>query len=353
MKTRQRHRESAPGRASRRNRRPVVLAGDIGGTKTNLGLFEVHSLLPLRLACLEQERFESRAHGSLGRILTTFLASRPVRFEVAAFGVAGPVINGRCSATNLPWVVDAAKLSRSIEVPVALLNDLETTAHAIPHLGRAKLRTLNAGRPVRNGNLGLIAAGTGLGEAFVFRGGSRFLVGASEGGHCSFAPRDGVQVALLEHLQRTFGHVSVERVLSGAGLERLYDFPGLGGEPAAGGEDPGLRADASGDRAAAISHAALSGSSARAAAALELFASIYGAEAGNMALKYLATGGVYIGGGIAPRILPALERGGFMEAFVDKGRFRALLSAIPVRVILDDNASLQGAAAVAAGMLHR
>ena len=323
-------------------RAPLLLAGDIGGTKTNLALFRAQAG---RLALLDGARFASREHGGLEEILDAFLGTRRTRLSAVALGIAGPVIKGRSRATSLPWVVDSGRLSRRLRAPVALLNDLEATAHAIPELSKGRFLVLNAGRPVPGGNLALIAAGTGLGEAFVQRSGGRFLVGATEGGHCDYAPRNEEEIQLLRYLMGRFGHVSVERVLSGPGLVNVYEFFKMV-QP---GADPAMsrRLRGQGDKAAVISSAALEGVSPRAGRALRLFVSAYGAEAGNLALKSLATGGVYIGGGIAPKILPALRDGSFLDAFLDKGRFRGLLASIPIKVILDDQAALLGAASIA------
>lgn len=329
----------------------------------------------------------SREHAGLEEILDRFLSTRTrrgiatskgkLRLAAAAFGIAGPVIGGRSATTNLPWVVDQRTLARRLKIRVALVNDLEATAHAIPALPRSALAVLNQGRPVRGGNLVLIAAGTGLGEAFVLQPNGRFLPVATEGGHSDYAPGTAEQTDLLGFLRQRFGHVSVERVLSGPGLVNVYEFlsatrPDL--EPVPGlvesakdrvpaaleieidskrstAMPDAAHASTTVDSAHAISAAALDGSSRRAAEALRIFVSAYGAEASNLALKVLAVGGVYIGGGIAPKILPALQDGAFMQALLDKGRFRSLLEAMPVKVILDDRAALLGAARVAAGLV--
>ena len=342
MRTGERRGAATPGRprVPRPGRRsPLVLAGDIGGSKTNIGLFEMRRG---RFVQTDHQRYPSASHADLDAILREFLRTRPVAVNAAGFGVAGPVFEGRCTATNLPWVVDARPLSRLVRAPVALMNDLEATAHAIPHLRAKELRTLNRGRAAAHGNLAIIAAGTGLGEAFVVRREGRFLVCASEGGHSSFSPRSEEEIRLLRILRKRYGHVSFERLLSGQGLTSIYDALGR-----TRNRRDRLLSPATPDRAAAISEAALQHRSPRAARALRLFATIYGSEAGNLALKYLATGGVYLGGGIAPRILPALAGGHFIRAFVDKGRFHKLLASVPVSVILDEGASLRGAASVA------
>jgi glucokinase len=314
----------------------------VGGTKTNVGLYEPRGGV-LRL--VEFERFASAEHSGLESILTAFVSAHPARLRGCAAGIAGPVLDGRSVATNLPWVVDARKLARRLRTSVTLVNDLEATAHAIPALKAESLLVLNRGREVPMGNYAILAAGTGLGEAFVIRSGGDYHVGASEGGHRDFAPRNAGEMELLRYLMERYGHVSVERVLSGHGLVNVYEFIGAMGWK---GEAPGVnRRLLKEDKAAVISTAALDGTSPRAAEALRQFAAIYGAEAGNLALTYFATGGVYIGGGIAPKILPALHDGRFLEAFLDKGRFRDFLRAIPVKVILDERASMLGAAHIA------
>lgn len=355
------------GRGARRAK--VVLAADIGGTKTNVGLYRS---VAGRLRRTELRRFDSHAFASVEEILDLFLGQYRVRIDAAAFGIAGPVIGGRSVATNLPWIIDERKVSRRLRAPVRLLNDLEAMAHSIPHLRPAQMHSLNRGRAVPNGNLALIAAGTGLGEAFVVRTSGQFEVGASEGGHSSFAPRDDREIALLRVLAKRFGHVSWERLLSGPGLVNIFRALGTddvtsritrgvtsritrgttsrsarGTTSREARRLPGRAPELSPIDPAEISRAAFSGRSARAAEAVAMFATLYGSEAGNLALKYLATGGVYLGGGIAPKLLPALRKKAFLRAFQEKGRFRPLLRAIPVRVILDEHAALLGAASVA------
>jgi glucokinase len=318
----------------------VVLAGDVGGTKTNLALFTNQAG---RLQPIAQRSFPSRQASGLEAILKEFLQGDTVRLAGACFGLAGPVVDGRCQATNLPWVVDANSLQRALGCnAVGLLNDLEATAYGIQTLAPEACVVLNAGHPQPRGAIAVIAAGTGLGEAALIWDGSRYRAVASEGGHTDFAPRNELEIELLRDLGKQFGHVSYERIVSGPGKVGVYQFlreTGRGAEPEwlAGL----LRA---GDPSPVISEMALNGRSELCAHALKLFVSIYGAEAGNLALKYLARGGVYVGGGIAPTILPMLQDGTFMRAFADKGRFSALLSDIPVRVILEERTALFGAA---------
>jgi len=317
----------------------MLLCGDIGGTKTVLGLFErARPYEPVTLAT-----FPSLGPERLDDLLDAFLAREPVRVEAACFGVAGPVIGERVAATNLPWVVDAAALrARLGGAPVFLLNDLEALAYGVALVPEARLAFLNPGQAGLGGNAAVIAAGTGLGEAGLFWDGSRHLPFASEGGHADFAPRSAREIELLRYLLGRYDHVSYERLLSGPGLVHIFQFL----YDAEGHEVPEALTAALGgaDPAAAIVAAALGSGTPIAAAALDLFVSIYGAEAGNLALKLKATAGVYVGGGIAPKILPKLQDGTFRAAFLAKGRFARLLTDIPVRVVLDERTALYGAA---------
>ena len=317
----------------------MILAGDVGGTNVRLALFEVEGG---KLAPRDERKFRSRDVPGLEGPVVEFLAGR--RAAAAGFGVAGPVHNGRCEATNLPWAVDAAVLARKLSLPrVALVNDLFANALGLEELSGEDLAVVNTGTPDPEGNAALISAGTGLGETYLVRVGGRFVPQASEGGHASFAPRNPFEIDLLRHLQRSYSHVSFERVLSGPGLAAIYDFErarSLEREPA------WLSAEiaAAGDPSPAVTAAALAGKDPVAARALEHFVSIYGGEAANLALKVLATGGVFVGGGIAPKILPRLLDGTFFGAFCDKGRFAALLAKIPIRVVTNDRCALLGAA---------
>ncbi len=323
----------------------MILAGDVGGTKTVLALFEERRG---QLTLARDVTRPSREFPSLEAIVHDFLNGGP-RPDVAAacFGVAGAVIDGRCVTTNLPWTLDEKVLSHAIPAPrVKLLNDLEAAAWGVMHLPAAELATLQAGTP-RNGNMVLIAAGTGLGEALIAWDGARHHVIASEGGHADFAPRTERETELHRYLRREFGHVSYERVLSGPGLFNIYRF---GLDTSGIAEPPWLKDRlASGDRSAVISEIGLSGGHPLCVEALELFASVYGAEAGNLALKALAVGGVYVGGGIAPKIRAKLSDGRFIAAFRDKGRFAGLMESIPVHLALNPRAPLLGAALVATG----
>ena len=321
----------------------MILAGDIGGTKTNLALFQGGT--PLQI--IAQETFPSHEHAGLEEIIRQFVKRHPQRVQQAAFGVAGPVHNGRCETTNLPWVVDGATLVREIDVPtVSVINDLEATAYGIAALAPADFVTLNAGAADAAGNAAIIAAGTGLGEAGLYWDGHMHHPFATEGGHANFGPGDGLERELLDWLSRQFDHVSWERVVSGMGLINIYHFlrdTNRGAEPAWLAEQMRV-----GDPAAAIALAAKSGNSPLCAQALDLFMALYGSEAGNLALKIMATGGLYIGGGIAPKDLEKLKDGTFIKHFVAKGRMQPLLEAMPVKVILNEKTALIGAARCAA-----
>lgn len=322
----------------------MILAGDVGGTKTHLALFEPGGdpRMPVR-----DRRMPSRGQNSLDTLIAEFLGGSEARLSRAAFGIAGPVVENRTEATNLPWTIDGAALGRTLDADVTLLNDLEATAWGVSHLGDSELEWIHAGRR-HPGNRALVAAGTGLGEAIMMWDGRQWRPSASEGGHADFGPRDAIEDELCAWLRARYGRVSYERVLSGPGLADLYRFMS---ETQRGAEPPAfaVRFAAADDPAAEVTAAALDGSCERAALTLARFASAYGAEAGNLALKAFAVGGVYLGGGIAPRILPMLRGEDFARAFCDKGRLAPLMADIPVAVILDDRAALWGAAAVALG----
>jgi glucokinase len=322
----------------------LILAGDIGGTKTNLALFDAQSETPY--ASRARASYASAKYSSLEAILAEFLGDqRPVQIDVACLAIAGPVVRDEVRATNLAWTVERASLTRALDTSrVYLINDLEATAYGIETLPPESLLTLNEGENALPGHRALIAAGTGLGMAGIFWDGARYHPMPSEGGHAEFAPRGETQIALLEYLRRKFGeHVSTERVLSGRGLVNIYEF--LRDER--GEEEPAWLAremEEDGDAAAMISAAALARKSQLAARALDIFVEIYGAAAGNLALLLKPVGGLYVGGGIAPKILDKLRDGTFMRAFSDMGRMSALANSFPVRVILDDKTALYGAA---------
>ena len=310
------------------------IAGDIGGTHTRLALFDPSVAGPAAL-----EVFLSREHDGLESMIRAFLAAHPAQVERACFGVAGPVQNGHVKTTNLAWPVDASSVAQLLGIErVGLVNDLYANAYGIADLGPDDIDTLREGDPSMGGNAAVISAGTGLGEAGLFWDRRRYHVFASEGGHTDFGPRDDDELELCAYLTRNHAHVSYERVCSGMGLVAIHDFLAHRAGIGVG------RTDAS-----AITRAALDGSDAVCSQALDMMVRIYGAEAGNLALKLLATGGIYVGGGIAPRILPKLKEGTFLEALDAKGRFAPLLSRIPVHVILNDRTALLGAARLARG----
>jgi len=326
----------------------MLLAGDIGGTKTNLAFFEVDGP---RLRTVAEATYPSHGHPGPQQILQAFLTAHARSVERICLGIAGPVHQGRVVTPNLPWTVDAAILANAFGCPVNLLNDLEANAHGLRVLAPEDFAVLNPGSPDAAGNAALISAGTGLGEAGLYWDGTRHHPFASEGGHADFAPTSPLEWDLVAYLDRPFGHMSYERVLSGPGLHNIYNFLRQ-----RSGADDELRALQSklgiSDPSAAISQLALSGQNRLCEQALDLFVSIYGAEAGNLALKLLATGGVFLGGGIAPKILPKLRQPNFLDAFVAKGRMKALLESIPIRVVLNPKAALLGAARYAADLLQ-
>lgn len=322
----------------------MILAGDIGGTNARLAYFQPQNG---HLRLVSERVFPSREHREFGEIVTQFLDDSHTRPEVACFGIAGPVRNGRVETSNLPWVIEQSRLAKQIHLPATLLiNDLEASAWGIGALVPDDLVALNKVSGPVSGNQAVIAPGTGLGEAGLFWDGSRHHVFACEGGHADFAPQDDLQIDLLRYLRNRFGHVSYERVLSGPGLVNVYEFL-----RDSGSSSPSPELDAAtktGDAAAAISRAALDGSSPLAEIALDLWISVFGAEAANLALKTMATGGIFLAGGISPKILSRLRGARFMEAFCDKGRLRPLVEAIPVQVVTNEKAGLLGAARCAA-----
>jgi glucokinase len=323
----------------------MILAGDIGGTNTRLAFFEG---TPERLTPVVIEVFANRGEKGLEDIAAKFLAKHHLHADAACFGIAGAVRNGYVEATNLPWTVSARVISSEVGVEdVQLINDLEANAHGIAMLEETDLVVLNAGSPNSTGNRALISAGTGLGEAgLLAEGGGGYRPFPSEGGHADFAPRNELELDLLRYLMGRFEHVSCERVLSGPGLYNIYQFLRDTGR----GEEPPWLAEQirQGDPSAVIAKSALEGTSEICVQALDVFVSIYGAVAGNLALQVVATGGTFVGGGIAPKILRKLSSTAFMKAFQAKGRMSALLKDIPVRVITNDKTALLGAGRVAA-----
>lgn len=319
----------------------MILAGDIGGTKTVLALVsgEEGVKQPLR-----EQTFASADHDSLETIVRQFLQGVDTKPKVASFGVAGPVIGGEARTTNLPWVISAEAIGHAFDIPtVHLLNDLQAVAAAIPYLKPDDLCTLKTGKSDPTGPIGVVAPGTGLGEAFLIWNGSYYQPCATEGGHASFAPITHEQLELLDYLEPRFGHVSFERVCSGSGIPNLYDYLSNCGRY---DEPEWLRemlADTA-DPTPIIVNAGLARKSLLCVATLDLFVRILGGVIGNMALKIFATGGLYLGGGIPPRILPRLQKKDFLDAVSYKGRFRDWVAGIPVHVILDPKAALHGAA---------
>lgn len=321
----------------------MILAGDIGGTKTLLGLFEQ---APGRPRLIEHRAFPTLDYASLADMVRAFLGPFGIdRLDTASFGVAGPVVKQTAHLTNVPWGVDAADVAAHLKVGrLVLLNDLQAIAYAVPVLRPEELEVLQAGVPVADGGAAVIAAGTGLGEALLPRVAGRLVPSPSEGGHADYAPRTPREIEFLKDLTKTYGRAEWEQVLSGRGLINLYRF--LHGAECAAAVDPddGVRAPA------VISAAALDGRCPQCVETLEMFVDAYGAEAGNLALRAVATSGLYLGGGIAPKILPALKTERFLAAFRNKPPMDELLTKVPVAVILDDRAGLLGAAVYASNL---
>lgn len=306
----------------------MILAGDIGATHTRLSLYDGRKLI-------QEEVFFSKEYSALIHILREFLKEHK-NIKKAVFGIAGPIKDGKCKATNLPWFIDSKELSEELRIPdVVLINDLLANAYGIRVLNEDEFYILNRGE-ARKGNACLISAGTGLGEAGLYWDDKALHPFATEGGHSDFAPADKLQCELLHYLQGTYGHVSYERILSGPGISDLYHFLR---DVKKENPLPGPLTDLP----PLISSKAIEKTSIICEKTMHLFVSIYGREAGNLALKILSLGGVYIGGGIAPRILPLLKSGLFMESFLAKGRFKDLLHTIPVKVILNEKTALLGA----------
>ena len=328
----------------------MILAGDVGGTKVDLALckFENGQLLTMH-----DHKFHAREFPGLVQVVEAFLEEcrqtlgQPVDVLAACFGVPGPVRHGRLKLTNLPWVLDSSQLRVDLKIEhVFLINDLEANGYGIGELTPDQILVLSKGDPAAEGNRGLIAAGTGLGEAILVWNGHTYLPMASEGGHSDFAARNEEEIGLLRYLQKTLGgRVSSERVISGIGLANVYAYC----RDVKGMEEPPWLKDRmrTEDPNAVIGELGESGASDLCVEALNIFVSAYGAEAGNLALKILSVGGMYVGGGIAPKLLKKMQDGTFMKAFTDKGRLSDLLVQTPVRLILESRAALMGAAAYA------
>jgi glucokinase len=320
----------------------MILAGDVGGTKVHLALYD---FINGKLEYSRDERYAAKDYSGLEEIVRTFLSAEKV--TAACFGVPGPVRNGRLRLTNLPWTLDSVELSASLNIThVFLINDLEANGYGVAELAADQIHTLSEGDASQIGNRALIAAGTGLGEGLLIWNGHSHVPYPSEGGHADYAPRNEDEIDLLRFLKQKYsGRISYERVISGQGLTNIYSFL----REVRGMEEPAWLAKriATEDPNAVITELAMAAKSEICEKALDMFVSAYGAEAGNMALKLLSVGGVYVGGGIAPRILEKLKDGTFMKAFTDKGRLSQLLINMPVRVILESRAALLGAAAYA------
>jgi glucokinase len=317
-----------------------VLAGDIGGTKTNLGLFLKGKERPVPKVI---ETFSSQNAPDLEHIIRQFFEIHPVPVTHACFGIAGPVIKGKSKTTNLPWNISEDRIKKQFNFHhVKLVNDLTATAMAIPLLNKDEFFPLNQAGSIKDQNLALIAPGTGLGEAMLIYQNGRYLPVPSEGGHADFAPNNEAEMKLWQYLHQHYGHVSIERVVSGSGLVNIYNWLKDSGRL---NEPDWLKQKLKEmDPAKAITEAALASKDPDCVEALNMFVSIFGAAAGNLALTGITTGGVYLGGGIPPKILSKLKEDIFMEAFTNKGRFKGFLEKISVKVVLNDKAALIGAA---------
>lgn len=321
----------------------MLLAGDIGGTKTALGIFSEEQGAHTALA---ESEVHSADYGSLESIAKEFLLKAGLKVDRACFGISGPVLAGRAKITNLPWIVDQASIAKELNLEtVHLLNDLEATACAVPGLRPEDVETLSVGAPVKQANIAVFAPGTGLGEAFLTWDGKEYRAHSSEGGHADFAPTNEIQMRLLGYMRQRFEHVSCERVCSGVGIPYVYDFF-RDGEKTEERSSITDRIAMAGDRTKAIIQAALDGAdpSPRCAATIETVISIMGSEAGNLALKVLAVGGVYLAGGIAVHLEPALKTPRFLQSFGRKGRLTEVMSRIPVH-LMTGKVGIAGAAA--------
>ena len=320
----------------------MILAGDVGGTKTLLGLFDPRGTRPDPIVI---RSFTTIDYPDLSEVIAAFVADDQVRGTIvraAAFGVAGPVLGDTATLTNVPFRIDATAISRTFAIPqVRLLNDLQAMAYSVPFLVDTEVHVLQAGEPDPAGSLGLIAAGTGLGEAVLLRVNGRLIPAPTEAGHADWAARNEREIVVLRELIQRFGRAEVEHVLSGRGLVNLHRITHEGSACLAVDDDADPNAPA------AISTAALERRCPGCVEALDIFVAAYGAEAGNLALRAVATGGLFVGGGIAPKILPALIDGRFLRAFLDKHPFRPMLANMPVKIILNADAGLLGAAVAA------
>ena len=319
----------------------MILAGEIGATRTRLAAYETEGN---RLQCVVEKTFQSQEYASLAAILPQFTRTEGIPVHSACFGVAGPVRGGRSKISNLPWTIDAEELAAQLKLQtVGLLNDLEAYAYGIDALDSKDFITISEGSEEAEGNRAVISAKTGLGMAGLYWDGFRHHPFACEGGHADFAPRDQVQTELLAYLQKEYGRVSTERILSGPGISHIYDFLRDAKkieEPAWLREQLGAAADPS----PMISQLAMQAKAPICEQALSIFVSVFGAESGNCALRYMTTGGIYIGGVIAAKIAPKMQEGTFMQSFLDKGRMASILKDMPVQIVVNDNCGLIGAA---------
>jgi glucokinase len=319
----------------------MILAGDIGATRTRLAAFDTEGN---RLHSVISKVYMSQEHAGLNEILSHFIRTEGIPVHSACFGVAGPVRSGRSKISNLPWTIDSRELSQQLKLPsVTLLNDLEAYAYGIDALESKDFVTLREGAEDAAGNRAVISARTGLGVAGLYWDGFRHHPFACEGGHSDFAPRDELQIELLSYLQKKYGRISCERVLSGPGIKNIYDFLRDSGKA----EEPSWlreKINAAHDPPALISQFALEGKAEICERTLVTFVNVFGAETGNCALNFMTTGGIFIGGSIAAKIVPKMQHPIFMQAFMDKGRMEVLLRDIPVKIILNDDCGLIGAA---------
>jgi glucokinase len=319
----------------------MILAGEIGASHIRLGAFETEGN---RLQCAVEKGYETNAHSGLEEILSQFVHAEGIPVHQASFGVAGPVRNGRSKISNLPWVIDSRELAKQLRVnSVGLLNDMEAFAYGIDALESKDFITLSEGSEDAEGNRAVISARTGLGVAGLYWDGFRHHPFACEGGHADFAPRDEVQVELLAYLRKKYGRISYERVLSGPGIRNIYDFL----RDSKKAEEPAWlreQMEATPDAPALISQLAAQGKAEICERTMTIFVSVFGAETGNCALRYMTTGGIFIGGSIAAKNMKKMQDAVFMQAFLDKGRMEALLKDMPVKIILNDDCGLLGAA---------
>ena len=319
----------------------MILAGDIGATRARLAAFETEGN---RLQCVVEKTYLSQQHDGLATILAEFIRTEGIPVHSACVGVAGPVRAGRSKISNLPWIIDSRELAKQLKLnSVGLLNDLEAYAYGIDALESKDFVSLSEGAEDAEGNRAVISARTGLGMAGLYWDGFRHHPFACEGGHADFAPRSDLEMELLGYLQKKYGRISCERILSGPGIKNIYDFL----RDAHKAEEPEwlrTQMDGAADAPALISQTALEGKAAICDQALSIFASVFGAETGNCALKFMSTGGIFIGGSIAAKIVPKMKEPGFMQAFLDKGRMEVLLKDMPVKIVLNDDCGMIGAA---------